>query len=101
MDANVVRTLNQGPMGPQGPVKKNYCIMNQEAGFEPVVRIYDHKFKEDSSDTSDDSIAGAGEATLDGGGESMDEGEDNTAVLTKFSNSGKKKEEEALLDEDI
>ena len=50
MDANVIRTLNQGPMGPQGPVKVNHCIMNQEAGFEPVARIYSHKY-EDSETT--------------------------------------------------
>ena len=54
MDANVVRTLNQGPMGPQGPAKVNYCIMNQEAGFEPVCRIYSHKYEDSSdSDTSE------------------------------------------------
>ena len=40
MDANVVRTLNEGPMGPQGPVKVNNCIMNNKAGFTPVVRVY-------------------------------------------------------------
>lgn len=40
MDANVVRTLNEGPMGPQGPVKINNCIMNNKAGFTPVVRVY-------------------------------------------------------------
>lgn len=60
MDANVLRSLNDGPMGPQGPVKKNYAIMNQEAGFAPVVRIYSHKFEDVESDT--------GIATLTGGG---------------------------------
>lgn len=61
MDNNVVRTLNQGPMGPQGPVKVNNCIMNDAAGFEPVVRIYPHKWPQstdvsgsDIEDTDDD-----------------------------------------------
>ena len=40
MDANVVRTVNQGPMGPQGPVKVNHCIMNNDAGYKPVVRLF-------------------------------------------------------------
>lgn len=60
-DKNVLRSLNQGPMGPQGPVKVNHCIMNQDAGFESVVRIYDHKFKdqlEQDDNTTDPTLEG-------------------------------------------
>lgn len=104
MDANVLRSVNEGPMGPQGPTKVNHAIMNQEAGFGPVVRIYDHKFPEASTDDADadadadadgdsdaDADAGAGEggdsgdggdlddgtATLEGGGEGVIDSGDN------------------------
>lgn len=84
MDNNVVRTLNEGPMGPQGPVKVNNCIMNKEAGFEPVVRIYPHTWPEeegsgddsipggtgtDSVPSSDSIPGGSGDDTITGGGE--------------------------------
>lgn len=69
MDNNVVRTLNEGPMGPQGPVKVNNCIMNKEAGFEPVVRIYPHTWPEDETteDEEDTITGGVGGDTVTGG----------------------------------
>jgi len=84
MDKNVVRSINQGPMGPQGPVKVNHCVMNRESGFEPVVRIYPHTFtttttipsEESYIDTGETTDTGAGETTISGGGESMEEESD-------------------------
>jgi len=72
MDANVVRTLNEGPMGPQGPVKVNNCIMNNKAGFTPVVRVYNlENFmpeEEEPEEGGDDTVTGGeGSDTLSGG----------------------------------
>ena len=39
-DKFIVRTVNTGPMGPQGPVKKNVTIMNNESGIKYPARRY-------------------------------------------------------------
>lgn len=81
MDANVVRTLNEGPMGPQGPVKVNHCIMNKAAAYGPVVRLFNYPISvsgsdvEDSDDNegdltdtgSDTVVSGSGDDSLSGG----------------------------------
>jgi hypothetical protein len=72
MDANVVRTLNEGPMGPQGPVKVNNCIMNNKAGFTPVVRVYNlENFMPEEEEPvgpgGGDDITGGGDDTVTGG----------------------------------
>lgn len=75
MDANVVRTLNEGPMGPQGPVKVNHCIMNNAAGYGPVVRMFNYPISvsgsgggiEDSDDDIDGDLAETGSDTVVGG----------------------------------
>lgn len=97
MDENVVRTVNEGPMGPQGPVKVNHCIMNNKAGYKPVVRLFNleniqYEDEEEEVITGDitgggaggstvsgggTAEAGAGESTISGGGASLDEGEEN------------------------
>lgn len=75
MDNNIVRSINQGPMGPQGPVKVNHCVMNRESGFEPVVRIYPHTFTTTTTIPSEETstISGGEETTMPGGGGSMEE----------------------------
>lgn len=39
-DKFIVRSVNSGPMGPQGPVKKNVTIMNNESGIKYPARRY-------------------------------------------------------------
>lgn len=82
MDANVVRTLNEGPMGPQGPVKVNHCIMNNAAGYGPVVRMFNYPISvsgsgvEDSDDDNEGDLADTGSDTADSGsGSGVDSGD--------------------------
>ena len=87
MDNNVVRTLNEGPMGPQGPVKVNNCIMNKEAGFEPVVRIYPHTWPEEETDEEDTITGGVGGDTVTAG-----EGGETIPAATPNTNEGEEGE---------
>lgn len=89
MDANVVRTLNEGPMGPQGPVKVNKCIMNNKAGFKPVVRVYNLENFMPNVDAGGDSVIvpdddedneGDGTDTVTGG-----EGSDTTPGGSEYN----------------
>ena len=101
MDANVVRTLNEGPMGPQGPVKVNNCIMNNKAGFTPVVRVYNlENFvpnidaggssivvpDDDDDNEGDDTVTGgSGTDTTTGGDDSVTGGD---STDTEVINTG-------------
>lgn len=76
MDKKVLQSLNDGPMGPQGPVKVNYTPQNREANFQPVFKIYSHEYPTETEETiesggdqmivDDNSIEDPGEDIIDG-----------------------------------
>ena len=62
-DKFLVRTVNTGPMGPQGPVKKNVTIMNNESGIKYPARRYNlmnfmTAEEMENTDLSDELLAG-------------------------------------------
>lgn len=62
-DKFIVRTVNTGPMGPQGPVKKNVTIMNNESGIKYPARRYNlmnfmTTEEMENTDLSDELLAG-------------------------------------------